>query len=264
MFNTERTYGIEIEVVKLNSATIRDLIAELAAADVKAYDSTSSYDHNIRQGQWKIMKDASITGNSGFEIVSPPLKGDEGIDEVIAVLSVLRKLGARVDDSCGMHIHHDVSDLSRNQIAQATKLYNKHENVMDEQVPADRRMNNAYYCRSVRSQESNIEMFVNNRRVYESDARYCKVNVRAYLRHQTLEFRQADANLSTANAIAWIVFTQAFCEKAKASRISGNMQAPDSSWNKMLRELNMLPFQNQECEITLASIDFFKRNRKNA
>lgn len=57
---------------------------------------------------WKAEADGSIrcpSGTVGCEIVSPILKGPEGLNEVGKVLRTLREKGHKVNASCGVHCH---------------------------------------------------------------------------------------------------------------------------------------------------------------
>ncbi len=58
---------------------------------------------------WKAERDGSLhTDRRGYravEIVSPILRGEAGIAEVMLVAQVLQDLGAVVNPTCGMHVH---------------------------------------------------------------------------------------------------------------------------------------------------------------
>lgn len=58
---------------------------------------------------WTVKTDSSIStsrsgGWMGIEVVSPKLKGKDGINQVIKVLKWLNDLGAVVNPSCGLHV----------------------------------------------------------------------------------------------------------------------------------------------------------------
>src|SRR4051794_5582390 len=57
---------------------------------------------------WNAQADASIQAGNGFrgvEIVSPVLKGIDGMRQIQAVCDWLRLIGARVNRSTGFHVH---------------------------------------------------------------------------------------------------------------------------------------------------------------
>ena len=63
---------------------------------------------------WNTQSDVSIHTESGHfaaEIVSPPLAGEEGLVQVVFMMDTLSTLAAKINKSCGFHIHIDASDL---------------------------------------------------------------------------------------------------------------------------------------------------------
>src|SRR6516164_7580401 len=57
---------------------------------------------------WRAERDASIHCPQGYEpceIVSPVLKGEEGVRQVVEVLAWLKGIGAKVNRSTGFHVH---------------------------------------------------------------------------------------------------------------------------------------------------------------
>lgn len=57
---------------------------------------------------WNGQGDCSIRagrGRFGIEVVSPVLRGADGIRQIIAVCRQLNEWGAKVNDSCGFHVH---------------------------------------------------------------------------------------------------------------------------------------------------------------
>ena len=63
---------------------------------------------------WNTQSDGSIHTVPGYvaaEIVSPPLSGEDGLVQVVFMMDKLSEIGAKVNKSCGFHIHIDASDL---------------------------------------------------------------------------------------------------------------------------------------------------------
>lgn len=87
-FSFNRTFGIELEIYGASRAR---LIAEFAAQGIRLVDE--AYNHNTRN-HWKVVSDSSITGENGNEIVSPVLRGQEGIEQIKKVCIALAKAGA--------------------------------------------------------------------------------------------------------------------------------------------------------------------------
>lgn len=126
---------------------------------------------------WKIVSDASVP--DGFEVVSPVLKGEQGLGVAKVVVETLNAAQAGVDVRCGLHAHFGASDLTAAEIATVVRRY--------------RRGNANRFCRSVRSilQSASVMQKLASRSTDEAfGTRYAKVNLEAYRRHRTIEFRQ--------------------------------------------------------------------------
>ena len=105
------TFGIEIETIAPDRAVRNDGLR------------IGSYKHGIQvpylPAGWTAEQDGSINNSNGghkCEIVSPILKGEEGINQVIEVLKTLEAKGHHVNASCGIHVH---CGWDRNQPAEA-------------------------------------------------------------------------------------------------------------------------------------------------
>ena len=93
-------YGIEIETIAPDTAVRNDGLR------------IGSYHHGIQvpylPAGWTAENNGSINnGHAGHkcEIVSPILKGPEGLAQVAEVARILESKGHRVNVSCGVHIH---------------------------------------------------------------------------------------------------------------------------------------------------------------
>lgn len=65
----------------------------------------------------------------GIEIVSPKLKGFDGIVQIVQVLDDLNERGAIVNHSTGLHIHVDGRELDQRDIKKITQMYKMYESV---------------------------------------------------------------------------------------------------------------------------------------
>lgn len=84
------------------------------------YDGYGHGDFSEGQG-WKVTSDVSVADDRGnthngggatFELVSPVLSGKYALDQCSDLLRALVALGAKVNRSCGQHIHFGVMDKS--------------------------------------------------------------------------------------------------------------------------------------------------------
>lgn len=221
-FNHERTFGVEIEFK--TSASKAQVAAAIRAKGIDC--QAESYGHQTRN-HWKVVSDGSVYG--GWELVSPALKGLDGLRQIKAVSEGLAEIGASIDRSCGLHVHHDASDLSRKNIKDLLNFYIRWEPVIDLLMPASRRGNSNTYCRSIsrwNDRASTINA-VNGHRgsIYNfTGTRYTKLNLQSFHRHGTVEFRHHSGTTDVGKISSWVVLTQVFVERAKLGRLSTKVQ----------------------------------------
>lgn len=200
-YTFNRRFGIEIEAYNCS----RDRLArELSEAGINV--TVEGYNHETRN-HWKLVTDSSLTGSNTFELVSPILEGENGLRELEKVCWVLDLCNVKVNDSCGLHVHMDAADFTMNTWKNLALSYKNIENVIDAFMPNSRRDN--YYCKSLSS--------ISNRRILEAGTinelqaafgndRYHKVNLQAYSRHRTVEFRQHSGSTNFTKMSNWVLF----------------------------------------------------------
>lgn len=94
-----------------------------------------SYHHGISipvapSAGWNCQSDSSVHSTGDFmpcEIVSPKLTGESGLVEVVQMLDYLDSIGARVNPSCGLHVHVSVEGLIPAEIQRVVKLFKHFE-----------------------------------------------------------------------------------------------------------------------------------------
>jgi hypothetical protein len=89
------TFGIEIETA-------------MPRGVVRVGNYHSGYQVPQLPHGWRAERDASIhcpQGHEPCEIVSPVLKGEDGVRQVVQVLAWLKGVGAKVNRSTGFHVH---------------------------------------------------------------------------------------------------------------------------------------------------------------
>lgn len=223
LINTTRKFGVEIEFVGIT----RERAAEaLTAAGILCYHE--GYNHDTRN-YWKVVHDGSVAPSAGMdyaasgELVSPPLSGESGIDQVRRALRAMVSAGARVNTSCGLHVHVDANDLSLSEIVNVVRRYAAFEEQINGFMPRSRR--NGRWARSVAGVLPRLEEHLASEtslRSFRTDTsywnRYYAVNVAAFGRHGTLEFRQHSGSVNASKVAYWIAFCVLFVE---ASRTTG-------------------------------------------
>lgn len=113
-------YGIEIEFTGITRAraaqAVADTLNSQSSYDGGAYNTYSVRDADGRR--WKIVSDSSIrqeNSNSSYagpeyrcELVSP-ICNYEDIKTIQEIVRAIRRAGAKVNESCGLHVHIDAS-----------------------------------------------------------------------------------------------------------------------------------------------------------
>jgi len=232
--NTTRTFGIELEVIADGHQVARNMTAAGLPTQYEGYN------HRTRN-VWKVVYDASVSG--GCELVSPPLKGIEGLEQIETACRVLNEMGARVNRSCGFHVHHDARDFKVQNLRNVVQLYAAYESEIDKMMPASRRGNANGFLRSLKQHaclETSAHGIVASQNVsYRTDARYTKVNVNAFTQHGTVEFRQHSGTVDAEKVIAWVILTQRMMERCKGTR-----KAPTAEQGRIRNILQSLGIRN--------------------
>ena len=212
MFNNNRTFGVEIEFIG-NAGTVEGAVRR---AGVNC--SAEIYNHTTR-GYWKIVTDGSVMGNGeGLEMVSPPLKGQEGLDELEKVCKAMAEAGVRINKTCGLHVHHDANDFTEKTFKNIIKIYRRFEGTIDTLVSQSRRANANTYCKSLLDNREYGPALMQSDSVMDiisrTPDRYRKLNLKSYTTHGTIEFRQHQGTAEFIKIANWIKLTQAMVERA--------------------------------------------------
>ena len=210
-YSFTRKFGIEIEAY---NCTREKLANELRAAGIDV--AVEGYNHTTRN-HWKLVTDSSLTGNNTFELVSPVLEGETGLKELEKVCWVLEYCDVKVNDSCGLHIHMDAADFDLQTWKNLTLSYKHLERVIDSFMPQSRRQN--YYCKgmsSISAADIQAAQNIHDLQAAFGNNRYRKVNLEAYARHRTVEFRQHSGTTNFTKMENWIRFLNGLITFAKA------------------------------------------------
>lgn len=222
--------GIEIEFFGVNYRTV---VSKLQQAGINV--SYQGYTHAV-MNSWKLVTDASVTSTGtglsgkGLELVSPPLKASEMESQLKTISKVFKEIGAKVDKSCGIHVHHEIDDLNLDNIKNIYALYTKHQVFINELMPQSRRQKATSphtfggYCQNLSQAElegvqsaASIEE-INN--VFDVGyRRYRVINFKSYLKYGTIEFRQHSGSTEFEKIWNWVLITQALVAQAKAKKV---------------------------------------------
>lgn len=217
MMNDTRTFGIELEVYNPRTILLMELIPEiinnLQAVNIPCVDNFERYNHNDSNVNWKIVRDYSIHGRNGFEIVSPILKGTNGFDQIKKVCKVLNNVGCKVNKSCGLHVHHQAEDISKATIKKFFDSYKNNESLIDSIMPYSRRNDINGMIDSLKYIDfGEWSEIINDDG--DGSNRYYKINYQSIVRHGTIEFRHHSGTLNPTKIINWIELTQVLLLKS--------------------------------------------------
>lgn len=214
-YTFDRNFGIEIEAY---NCTRERLARELRAAGISV--QVEGYNHTDHADHWKLVTDASLNGNNTFELVSPILHGEQGLEELEKVCWVLDLCDIKVNDSCGLHIHMDAAEFDLTTWKNLIITYKRLEGVIDRFMPRSRRNNR--YCKGlteISETAINGASNIGELRTAFDRNRYHKVNLEAYARHRTVEFRQHGGSTNFTKMSAWIHFLAKMITFAKQGKV---------------------------------------------
>lgn len=214
MRNTERTFGVEIECFVPHEFSNADIAAK--GAELGLDIRTQGWEQGVVRPFWKLTTDASLRydapyGTRGIEVVSPILKGTEGLELIEKICKVLKDVRAIINKKAGLHVHHDAGDFRSKDFDNLKGIYSRCEVELDKMMPRSRRENNNSMCRSVRDDLNSWGINWNDR--------YHKLNLAAYSRFGTVEFRHHAGTVDAEKIIAWVHITQAMMERAKRNKV---------------------------------------------
>ena len=232
-------FGIEIEMTGLTRAAAAQVIAgyfHTTATHVGGvYDAYSVRDGQDRQ--WKIVSDASIHAearrdqNAGssyrVEFVSPICKYED-IETIQELIRSLRGAGAKVNDSCGIHIHVDASNHNVQTLRNLVNIMASKEDLLYKALDVD--VEREHYCRKAdtrfldalqhrrpKTMDELEHIWYNGRNGkydhYDS-SRYHALNLHSVFSKGTVEFRLFNSTLHAGKVKAYIQLCLAISHQA--------------------------------------------------
>ena len=228
-----QNFGIEIEMTGLTRAAAARIIA--GHFDTQATHVGGGYDdytiRDNRNRQWKVVSDASIRCRNGnnrsasrdysVEFVSPICQYED-IETVQELVRKLRAGGAKVNDSCGIHVHVDAANHNRQSLKNLLSIMFSKEDILFKALDVNPNRVEAY-CKKVRepmlrkarqlSAEETTDLTQLESIWYEGNiesgkhyswTRYYALNLHAVFYRGTVEFRCFNSTLHADRAAAYI------------------------------------------------------------
>lgn len=210
----DRKFGVEMELIFGHNTSRGDIREALEAVGLD---------------EWSVKSDGSLS-SYGWEVVSPPLSGEEGFAEIRTACRALRGIGATPNRSCGLHVHHEVNDLSLEDFKRLVMSWTNNQTTIDQLVSPSRREGRNQYCKRITNNERqhimDMESLQDIRRGRLGLSRYKTFNVAAYARYGTVEVRQHQGSVDAAKIISWIRFGQAIIEASRTEAVPAQATVP--------------------------------------
>ncbi|MBN8573928.1 MAG: amidoligase family protein [Candidatus Kapabacteria bacterium] len=214
-----RSFGIELEMYNVNAIDLTN-----AMRNESVEFENENYNHTTRS-HWKGVRDRSINGTNGIEVVSPILQGENGMQQVKSVCKALNNVNAKVNKSCGFHVHFSAEDFTIKQWRNLFINFAMFENHFDSMMPVSRRDSNNRYCKSIKTKVLNNVPKINAAtrlraitKAIGQDTRYVKLNVESFWRHGTVEFRHHSGTVDFNKISNWIEILNSLIEYSATNR----------------------------------------------
>lgn len=231
-------FGMEIEFAGITREFAAGIVASLFGTE--PFHTDEVIDEYIvaddRQRLWKVVKDASIEAYRDLEqceLVTPILS----IMDECTLLQVIRELyggGARVNKSCGIHIHVDAAAFTPQAIINLVALIESNEKLIYKALGISKER--LRYCKRIN--EDLVQMIKEQKPKTVADiqklwykespyelvegkyhsTRYHGLNLHSIYYNGTIEFRIFNGSLDSAEVMAYLHFALALCEKAISNK----------------------------------------------
>lgn len=209
------TFGVEIEC-----GVSRSRFSEAASANNFTYDYLGYYGHEDRREHFRFMSDSSVHIDGSTECVSPVLKGTDGKKALALACKTLNQAGAKVNRTCGLHVHIGAADLTDEQYCNVFVNYYYLEGIIDSFMAESRRRDNNGYCSSIADHAGLLVCLTRSDVRGELRSRYHKINAESYLNHKTIEFRQHQGTTDYNKIINWVTFCGKLVMWSKSNRLT--------------------------------------------
>jgi hypothetical protein len=216
-FDRNRRFGVEIEV-EFDNGSDRSRAMDRLHDEFRCQGRGADYVRTERNATyWHLKHDGSL-GDYGLELASPALKGTRGKAELEAICSVLQQEQAYIDKKCGIHVHHDCTDLSDAAFIKIWQFYRKHQRAIDHYVSPSRRIfESSHPFNGPLSYSLSFDTYENMKERLINDTPRAVINFRSYVMRGTIEFRQHQGSIDAEKIFSWIVFTQGIISWAQWS-----------------------------------------------
>jgi hypothetical protein len=177
---------------------------------------------------WVAKKDCTIAAGRDYnavEIVSPVLKGADGLKQLAFVLEWLRSVGAKVNSSCGFHVHTGFSYSASPQLARLVDLTVKYEKALYA-ASGTRSRETCGFCKPLKSCNKLVGKFADKKGIrshydlgLDHGDRFFTLNLTNIAEgvRPAAEYRVFSGTLSTVKAVGFVRLALGLAHKALSS-----------------------------------------------
>ncbi len=249
-----QNFGIEIEMTGLTRCAAAKIIAGHFGSEAVhvggGYDSYTIRDTQNRQ--WKIVSDASIhcrnrrnesaSRDYSVEFVSPICRYED-IETIQEIVRKLRSGGAKVNDSCGIHVHVDASSHTPKTLRNIVNIMAAKEELLYKALQVD--VARERYCqkadtrfldelnhRKPKSMNEVERLWYNGsggRYEHYDDTRYHALNLHSVFSKGTIEFRLFNSTLHAGEIKSYIQLCLAISHQALVQRGASRSRTQSSN-----------------------------------
>lgn len=252
----KQTIGVEVEMNVISRKRAARLIAEHFGTDSWYANSDFGYDtYACRDGQgrvWKFQRDVSIQGRDDCktEMVTPILHYED-IEDLQAIIRILRRAGAKSDPTrgCGVHVHIGADGQTPKSMRNLANIMASHEQLIIDALGLSRDRVNRW-CQTVdrnfleevnRRKPQTMSSFADvwytsqgagsGRSQHYNSSRYHMLNYHATFTKGIIEFRlfefeapdgERQNGLHAGQLKAYIQFCLALCQLAKDAKAASS------------------------------------------
>lgn len=220
------------------AAAAKAIAGHLGTSATHVGGSYDTYTIPDREGRrWKVVSDGSITCESrsgrapsrlyAVEVVSPICRYED-METVQEIVRTLRKAGAKVNPSCGIHIHVDASAHTPQTLRNISNIMASKEDLLYKSLQV--RIDRQYYCQKAdlrfldevnnlrpKTMEGLERLWYNGdsrRHRHYDTTRYHALNLHSVFSKGTVEFRMFNSTLHAGEVKSYIQLCLAISHQA--------------------------------------------------
>lgn len=237
------SFGCELEFTGITREQAAKVVAKFFGTAVwyegAGYDKRTVKDNCGRK--WAIVRDGSILparkgsryagDDYKVELVTPILYYSD-IENLQQIVRNLRHAGAKVNRSCGMHVHVGAEKFTPATLRNLSNIFANNEDMIYKALQVDEEHRNTQYCQKTSelylkelnerkpTSEAALSMIWYNERTYRAahghydNSRYRGLNLHAYFTKGTVEFRLFNGTLHAGKVKSYIQFCLALAQQA--------------------------------------------------